>query len=163
MNGLATININSGGLDIRQNTGGNTNYDYAAGTTLNFVNSSGLNTNFAQKTVNWLGNITIASGKIATLSAFDSTSTFVISGNISGAGGVTIGGSGIMAFSGVNTYAGTTTVNSAILQISGGSALADTALVAMSTGSSTNTLDVQGSETIGALSGGCLLYTSRCV
>ncbi|MBN8419154.1 MAG: autotransporter-associated beta strand repeat-containing protein [Verrucomicrobia bacterium] len=159
LNGLATININSGGLDIRQNTGGNTNYDYAAGTTLNFVNSSGLNTNFAQKTVNWLGNITIASGKIATLSAFDSTSTFVISGNISGAGGVTIGGSGIMAFSGVNTYAGTTTVNSAILQISGGSALADTALVAMSTGSSTNTLDVQGSETIGALSGGTAAFS----
>lgn len=158
LNGLATININSGGLDIRQNTGGNTNYNYASGTTLNFVNSSGLNTNFSQD-VNWQGNITIASSKTATLSAFNASSALTISGNISGAGGVTIGGSGAMVFSGTNTYAGTTSVNGAVLRITGGSAIADTGLVAMSTGSSTNTLDVQTSEIIGALSGGTVLYS----
>lgn len=162
LNGLATINVNNGGLDIRQNLSGSTNYNYASGTTLNFVNSSGLNTNISTAvtpSVNWLGNITIASGKTAALSAFGTGSIFAINGNISGAGGVTISGAGILVFSGTNTYAGTTTVTASTLQITGGSAIADTALVAMGTGSSSNTLDVQGSETIGALSGGSALFS----
>ncbi|MHB1078478.1 MAG: beta strand repeat-containing protein [Prosthecobacter sp.] len=161
LNGLSTININTfgGGLDIRVNGGGNNNYNYASGTTLNFLNSSNLTTNFADKSVNWLGNITIASSKIATFGALNATSSLTISGNISGAGGVTISGSGITVFSGANTYAGTTTVNASKLQITGGSAIADTALVAMSTGSSTNTLDVQTSEIIGALSGGSATFS----
>lgn len=162
LNGLSSININSGGLDIRQNLGGSTNYNYAAGTTLNFVNSSGLNTNITTAvtpSVTWLGNITVASSKVATLSAFGTGSIFSISGNISGAGGVTIGGSGIMVFAGTNTYTGTTTVSASTLQITSGSAIADTALVSMGTGSSTNTLDVQSSETIGALSGGTAAFS----
>ncbi|MDI1311020.1 autotransporter-associated beta strand repeat-containing protein [Prosthecobacter sp.] len=159
LNGLATINLYTAGLDIRQNTGGNSNYNYAVGTTLNFVNSSALTTNFADKTVNWLGNITIASAKTATLGALNATSTLTFSGNISGDGAVTITGLGVTVFSGTNTYAGTTTVNASKLQITGGSAIADTGLVAMSTGSSTNTLDVQSSETIGALSGGTAAFS----
>ena len=161
LNGLSIININTtgGGLDIRVNTGGNNNYNYASGTTLNFVNSSNLTTNFADKSVSWLGNITIASSKIATFGALNATSALTISGNISGAGGVTINGAGITAFSGTNTYAGITTVNASKLQITGGSAIADTGLVAMSTGSSSNTLDVQTSEIIGALSGGTAAFS----
>jgi autotransporter-associated beta strand protein len=158
LNGLATININSSGLDIRQNVGGSTNYNYASGTTLNFVNTGSLNTNLSQ-TVNWLGDITIASARTATFSASNPSSTFTVSGNISGAGNVIIGGSGTLVFSGTNTYTGTTTVNSPSFQISGGSAIADTGLVAMSTGTSGNTLDVQSSEAIGALSGGTATYS----
>ncbi|MFZ2279020.1 MAG: autotransporter-associated beta strand repeat-containing protein [Prosthecobacter sp.] len=162
LNGLSTININSSGLDIRQNTGGSTNYNYASGTTLNFVNSGSLGTNIATNitlSVAWLGNITIASGKTAMLSTAVAGSRFHISGNVSGAGGVTIGGSGTLVFSGTNTYTGATTISASTLQIMGGSAIADTGLVAMSTGSSTNTLDVQTSEIIGALSGGSATFS----
>jgi fibronectin-binding autotransporter adhesin len=158
LNGLATININSGGIDIRQNVGGSTNYNYASGTTLNFVNSGTLNTNIATNitpSVSWLGNITIASTKVSTLSTAVANSIFTISGNISGAGGVTISGAGIIAFSGTNTYAGGTTISQSTLRISGGSALADTGVVTFATAAS-NTFDVQGSETIGALNAGPL-------
>lgn len=154
LNGLATINILGGGLDIRQNNNGSTNYNYAAGTTLNFVNSSGLNTNMSQSAT-WLGNITIASGKTATLSTFNAAAVLNFTGGISGAGAVSIGGSGIIQYSGSNTYTGTTTVSAATLRLSGGSAIGDTSAVAMSTGtSSLNTLEVQNSEVIGSLSGG---------
>lgn len=162
LNGLSTININNGGLDIRQNINGSTNYSYASGTTLNFVNSSslGININLAiTPTATWLGNITVASGRTATLSTAAPGGTFIISGNISGAGGVTIGGSGTLVFSGTNTYTGTTTLSAPSLQLTGGSAIADTGIVAMSTGTFANTLDVQSSETIGALSGGTATYS----
>lgn len=160
LNGLATINILGGGLDIRQNNNGSTNYNYAAGTTLNFVNSSGLNTNMSQSAA-WLGNITIASGKTATLSTFNAGAAFNFTGNISGAGAVTIGGSGVIQFSGTNTHTGTTTVSAATLRLSGGSAMGDVSVVAMTTGtSSTNTLDVQTSEVIGSLSGGTATHST---
>ncbi len=162
LNGLATINIISGGFDIRQNTGGNTNYNYASGTTLNFVNSGTLTTNIATlitPSVSWLGNITIASGKVATLSTASANSVFTISGNISGAGGVTISGVGIIALTGTNTYAGGTAISASTLRISGGSALADAGAVSFAN-SSANTFDVQGSEVIGGLSAGSLASSS---
>lgn len=159
LNGLATINVLSGGIDIRQNTGGATGSNYAAGTTMNFVNSGTLNTNMASSAT-WVGNITIASGRIASLTASNAASTFTIAGSISGAGGVNIGASGVLELSGTNTYAGTTTVNGGTLRLSGGSAIGDLSLVAMTTGtSSTNTLDVQTSETIGSLSGGSTTHS----
>lgn len=157
LNGLSTINLLNSGLDIRQNISG-TNYDYAAGTTLNFVNSTSLNTNLAQ-TVNWLGNLVVASGKTGTLSAFNSASSFTIAGHISGAGGISITGSGILQFSGINTYAGATTVSSGTLKLVSGRALADSGLVSMGTGTSANVLDIQASETIGALAGGTATYS----
>ncbi|MEZ0385811.1 MAG: beta strand repeat-containing protein, partial [Verrucomicrobium sp.] len=161
LNGLATININtlgspSSGLDIRQNLNGSTNYTYATGTTLNFVNSGSLNTNLTQ-TVNWKGNITVASGKTGSLSAANAASTFFIDGNISGAGAVTISGAGVLTLTGTNTYTGTTTVSGSTLRITGGSAIADTGLVTLGT-SSAASFDVQATETIGALGGGAAAF-----
>lgn len=150
LNGLSVINLLTGGLDIRTSKNG---YNYAAGTTLNFVNSLSLYT-LGVTSANWLGDITVASGKTANLSASTAGNTFNIDGNISGSGAVTAGGSGTMVFSGVNTYTGTTTVSATVLQITGGAAIADTGLVNLSTGGAANTLDVQTSETIGGLGGG---------
>jgi fibronectin-binding autotransporter adhesin len=70
-----------------------------------------------------------------------------------GALSLTKSGGGTLALTGVNTYTGTTTVSSGTLQVSGGSAIADTGLVTLGTVNA-NTFDVQASETIGALSGG---------
>lgn len=155
LNGLSIINVNSGGLDIRQSEGG---YNYAAGTTTNFINSASLTSNMSQSAT-WLGNITIASSRTATFGAVNAAATMTYAGNISGAGGVNITGPGITHYTGTNTYTGTTTVNAGILRLGSGSAIGDTSLVAMTTGTSTNTLEVQTSETIGALSGGTVTHS----
>lgn len=158
LNGLATVNVTSGGLDIRANQSGSTNYNYAAGTTLNFVNTSSLTTNLAQS-VNWKGNINVASTKTATLSNVNTSSTFTIDGNISGAGAVTVSGGSLVVFTGTNTYTGTTTVSASTLRLTGGAALADTGLVTFN-GSTATALDVQASETIGGISGGTAAVTT---
>jgi len=157
LNGLATINILSGGLDIRQNNGGGTNYNYAAGTTLNFVNSASLIMNLTQS-VNWLGDITVAAGRTGTLQSFQSGSILTVSGNISGAGSLDARGNGGTHLTGVNTYAGGTSINATTLRVSGGSALPDGTVVTMS-GSAANMLDVQSSETIGALASGTAAFS----
>jgi fibronectin-binding autotransporter adhesin len=155
LNGLSVINVLSGGLDVRTGENG---YDYAAGTTLNFINSAGLNTNLSQ-TVNWKGDITVASTKTATLSAFNGSSTFFIDGDISGAGNITIGGSGVTVFTGTNSYTGTTNISGSALRITGGAAIADTGLVNLGTGSTANSFDVQTSETIGGLGSGTAAFS----
>ncbi|MEZ5388220.1 MAG: autotransporter-associated beta strand repeat-containing protein, partial [Prosthecobacter sp.] len=155
LNGLATINLLSGGLDIRTSSNG---YNYAAGTTLNFVNSTSLYT-ISVPSATWLGDAVVSSGKTATLSASSANNTFTIAGNISGAGNVSVGGSGTVVLSGTNTYQGITSVSAFTLQISNGSAIPDAGAVSMTTGSSTNTLDVQTSETIGVLSGGSAAFS----
>ncbi len=154
LDGLSIINLNTTGLDIRPNLSGtNTNYNYAAGTTLNFVASTTLNTNLTQ-TVNWKGNIVVASARTGTLSAANAANTFFIDGSISGAGAITVNGAGTVVFTGNNTYTGGTTLSSGTLRLSGGSAILDTGLLSMGNGSSLTTLDIQTSETIGALGGG---------
>ncbi len=155
LDGLAVINLNSGGLDIRAGVNG---YNYAAGTTLNFVNSSSLTTNLTQS-VNWKGDITVASSRTAALNSSNASSTLTIEGGISGAGNVTAAGLGVTLFTGTNTYTGTTTVNGAVLRITGGMAIADTGLVNLSTGGAANTFDVQASETIGALGAGTAAFS----
>lgn len=66
---------------------------------------------------------------------------------------LTKSGTGSLTLSGTNTYTGTTTVSAGTLQISGGSAIADSGLVTLGTVTA-NTFDVQSDEIIGALSGG---------
>jgi len=155
LNGLSVINLNSGGLDIRVGENG---YNYATGTTLNFVNSSSLTTNL-EPDVNWKGDITIAATRTATLSTFNALSTFFIDGDISGAGAVTIGGIGLTVLTGNNTYTGTTLISGSKLRISGGSAIVDSGLVTMGTNLVANSFDVQTSETIGALGGGTVAFS----
>ncbi len=70
------------------------------------------------------GNVTLGSATLTT--GNDGTNT-TYSGAISGAGGLTKSGSGTFALSGVNTYAGATTVNAGTLTIAaGGSIVSDT-------------------------------------
>ncbi|TCT02640.1 autotransporter-associated beta strand repeat-containing protein [Aquabacter spiritensis] len=88
----------------------------------------------------------------------DSGKTLELTGIVSGENALESAGPGTLKLSGANTFTGATKVSGGILQISGGSALADAALVTVESGA---TLDVLASETIGGLSGaGSLLLQS---
>jgi len=65
-----------------------------------------------------------------------------ISGNVSGAGGVTTGGSGAVTLSGVNSYGGPTLVNSGLLVIGGAGSLPTNNNLTIGTGSSTGTVQL---------------------
>ncbi|MCA9270021.1 MAG: autotransporter-associated beta strand repeat-containing protein, partial [Planctomycetales bacterium] len=65
-------------------------------------------------------------------------------------GGVTKDGAGTLRFSGVNTYTSPTTVNAGVLSLFGGSAIADSNAVTVT---SPGALNVDASETIGSLAG----------
>lgn len=72
-----------------------------------------------------------------------------ISGAISGAGGLTKSGTGVLTLSGTNTHAGTTQVNDGRLVLAGGAAIPDAGLVNVTAG----TVELQANETVGTLSG----------
>ena len=74
------------------------------------------------------GNIALGIGRLFT--GFDNSST-TYSGVISGTGGITKGGSGTFTLGGVNTYSGTTFVQSGTLALTNGNA-AGTGTIAMS-------------------------------
>jgi fibronectin-binding autotransporter adhesin len=83
-----------------------------------------------------------------------STGTLTISSRISGASGLAKSGSGMVVFSGNNTYVGFTAINAGTLRLAGGSALPDNTDVTLANVSGV-TLDLNGtSETIGAIIGG---------
>ncbi|MGO4670237.1 autotransporter domain-containing protein [Bosea sp. 2RAB26] len=67
-----------------------------------------------------------------------------------GTGSVTKDGAGETSLSGANTYTGATTVNNGILHVLGGQAIADSGAVVVT---APGTFQVNGSETIGSLSG----------
>lgn len=67
-----------------------------------------------------------------------------------GTGSVIKDGNGVLAFSGMNSYTGTTTVNAGKLDVSGGSALSDTAHLIVNAGASVSFFE---SETVGGLTG----------
>ncbi|NRB73091.1 MAG: autotransporter-associated beta strand repeat-containing protein [Verrucomicrobiales bacterium] len=84
--------------------------------------------------------------------AISGTATF--SGNIIGSSGtLTMAGSGTQTLAGNNTYTGTTTVNSGILQLQNGNAIVDSGAVVIAD-VATATLELLDDETIGSLSGG---------
>ncbi len=94
---------------------------------------------------------TINSGVMATID----TNTYDLAhgGIISGSGSLIKTGVGILTLSGVNNFAGTTTISGGTLALSGGSALPDNASVTLAN-SSGAVLLLNASETLGSLSGG---------
>ncbi|HLG04977.1 MAG TPA: autotransporter-associated beta strand repeat-containing protein, partial [Gemmatimonadales bacterium] len=103
--------------------------DLAAGTGFNSITISGTGYTLAGNSVA-LGAGNLSDGSSAgantvsaplsfsatrTVSVTTSTTTLTISGVISGAGGLTKSGSGVLALSGANSYTGTTTVSAGVL------------------------------------------------
>ena len=80
------------------------------------------------------GQIQLDEGVVLSAGGNNSSTTF--SGIISGDGGFTKQGSGVLSFSGQNpnTYTGATTIEAGTLQLSGGSGLADASALAIASG-----------------------------
>ena len=86
----------------------------------------------------------------------DDSGTFTLGGVISESGGsfgLTKSNSGTTTLSGANTYTGTTTISAGTLELSGGSAIADTGHVQIADVAGA-TLHLNADETIGSLAGG---------
>lgn len=97
----------------------------------------------------FLDDGTLTNGTFDATIVFDLRRGF-IDANLTGAGDLTKNSGNTVTLSGVNTYAGSTTINDGTLIVSGGSALPDaTALIINGFG----LLQVEDSETIGHLSG----------
>ena len=93
------------------------------------------------------GSVTLSGGNL-------NIGSGAFSGVISGANGLGKVSTGTLTLSGANTFTGGTTVTDGTLIISGGAALADTGAVTVnSTGTTSGTLQVDTSETIGSLAG----------
>ncbi|WP_167598988.1 Ig-like domain-containing protein [Comamonas sp. A23] len=87
---------------------------------------------------------------LAANSTVSTSANATLSGNITGTGDLTKSGASTLALSGRNNFAGAVSVTAGTLALQNGSALADSATVALSTGT---TLTLSNSETIGGLSG----------
>lgn len=132
---------------------------YPGGISINGNIQFGDTTGVAVSTANltFTNSVTLGSSTRTLTIGNNGTTTF--SGPVSGSAvaGLTIdtnaGSTGTIALSGSNTYSGQTTVNNGNLQVSGGNAISDSGAVVIAN-SSTATLTVSGSETIGSLSGG---------
>ncbi|WDA40192.1 autotransporter-associated beta strand repeat-containing protein [Erythrobacter sp. BLCC-B19] len=77
-------------------------------------------------------------------------STTRVNAAISGSGGVTKTGPGLLELNGANTFTGPLAINGGITSVSGGAALADSVAVTIASGAR---FDIVSSETIGSLAG----------
>ncbi len=85
--------------------------------------------------------------------AYNRSDNITASYAISGTGALTKSGAGTLTLSGANSYSGTTTISAGVLEITNGSAIADTGVVTLSNASGAG-LAVNTSETIGSLRNG---------
>lgn len=127
--------------------GGNTETAFLQGDEVHFTDAATGTTN-----VNITENVT------TTAVLFDNTTQDYTIGSTGGFGitsavSVTKNGTGTVTLGSNNIYSGSTTINSGTLRVQGGAAIGDTNVVTVADAASA-TLDVQTSETIGALSGG---------
>ena len=127
----------------------------------NTLTLTGVNTYTGATTIS-TGQLTIDDGSIATSSNIVNnaaleyklnTNARTYANAITGSGTLTKSGTNTLTLSGTNTYTGGTTINSGTLQVSGGSAIANSGLVTLADVAGV-TFQVVGSETVGALSGG---------
>ena len=118
------------------------------------TNTSGVSGNrileFAQASGAATLSGTVALEKTLNANVTNADTTGVLSGNISGAGGLTKSGSGSLVLSGSNSFAGNVTVSSGTVALTNGNAIGNDPLVTIDSGA---TLAVLGSETLGRFTG----------
>ena len=154
--GSGTLTINGGFLASGTHTFQN-NISLSGNVALVSSVGGGSNTTFN-------GNVNIGNATRTITTELNATSTRTFAGNISGTGtaGLTFENSNpasqdalirSVILSGTNNYLGATTVNGGTLQLSNGSAIADSGSIVMAN-SARAALRLNSSETIGSLSGG---------
>lgn len=101
--------------------------------------------------LNGAGGIVELGGFVLTVGGDDATTTFSgVIQSLAVGGGLTKTGTGNFTLAGVNSYAGTTTIDDGTLALDGGNAIADTGAVLINTG---GTLALLASETVGSIAG----------
>jgi autotransporter-associated beta strand protein len=80
--------------------------------------------------------------------------SFTYAGNVTGPGGITKLGAGLLELSGNNSYGGATTISAGVLRTAGGQAIPDGSAVTLASAASAMLDLADTSETIGSLAGG---------
>jgi autotransporter-associated beta strand protein len=129
---------------LKQGSGGGLTFDNGGSSGTATVNDlSG--THFIQ--------VSLVLNSYLSATVYNAGDTLNVSGNISGAGGLFMGGNGTMILSGTNSYAGATTVNNGVLSLATPAALPSTSAVTISGG----TLKLSSSGVVYNLSSNSLL------
>jgi fibronectin-binding autotransporter adhesin len=128
--------------------------------------SIGAASNLGTGTVRMAGGTLITTGAMTLANAFtlepvggtfQADADTVLSGVVSGAGGLNKTGLGVLTLAGANSFTGAATVAEGTLRLTGGAALADAGAVVVQ---ALGTLDVAAAETIGDLTGDGLVSLS---
>jgi autotransporter-associated beta strand protein len=161
--GPTTISLNGNQTVGTMNFSDGASYTIAQGAgngTLTLSNGTGsaiINDEFGNHTIS--APVSIAAGGV-TIAVGQANNTFAISGNISGAGGITLNGTnsalavGTVALSGTNTYQGATVVDTGTLLLGATGALPSTTSLTIGTATATALVQLgtsTGAQTISGL------------